>query len=275
MTVRFAERALLVFGFTCLGWYGLAAADAAYTQQELRVAIERAIETAESAVPDNKAPVADATTGTSLIGLLEIPRLGVSTPVVEGDDATALHGTAGHLPDTPRPWERGNSAIAAHRDGLFRPLRHIRVGDELRVHTPHGELIYEVKDTHIVRPSDLSVLEAKAEHMLTLITCYPFYYVGSAPKRFIVHAERVTPRPGSGQAPRLGSGQAERATARAREPQRQRPRRTVRTAVAGRTRVAEAAGSKPSATSPPQRRSTKSTRAESPAPSKGKPAARR
>lgn len=267
MTVRFAERALLVFGFTCLGWYGLAAADAAYTQQELRVAIERAIETAESAVPDNKAPVADATTGTSLIGLLEIPRLGVSTPVVEGDDATALHGTAGHLPDTPRPWERGNSAIAAHRDGLFRPLRHIRVGDELRVHTPHGELIYEVKDTHIVRPSDLSVLEAKAEHMLTLITCYPFYYVGSAPKRFIVHAERVTPR--------LGSGQAERATARAREPQRQRPRRTVRTAVAGRTRVAEAAGSKPSATSPPQRRSTKSTRAESPAPSKGKPAARR
>jgi sortase A len=198
MSLRLVERALLVFGLTCLGWYGLAAADAAQRQQEARAAIERAIANAEPAVSENTETAANKTLGSNLIGLLEIPRLGVLTPVVEGDDDNALRGTAGHLPDTPRPWEKGNSAIAAHRDGLFRPLRNIRVGDALRVHTPHGELLYEVKDTHIVHPSDLSVLQAKSEHMLTLITCYPFYYVGSAPKRFIVHAELVTPRAGSG-----------------------------------------------------------------------------
>jgi sortase A len=198
MSSRLVERALLIFGLTCLGWYGLAAADAAQRQQEARVALERAIAAAEPAVSENSATAANATVGSNLIGLLEIPRLGVSTPVVEGDDDDALRGTAGHLPDTPRPWEKGNSAIAAHRDGLFRPLRNIRVGDELRMHTPYGELLYEVKDTHIVRPSDLSVLQAKSERMLTLITCYPFYYVGSAPKRFIVHAELVTPPASSG-----------------------------------------------------------------------------
>jgi len=198
MSLRLVERALLVFGLTCLGWYGLAAADAAQTQQEARAALERAIADAESAVSENTETAANETLGSNLIGLLEIPRLGVLTAVVEGDDDNALRGTAGHLPDTPRPWEKGNSAIAAHRDGLFRPLRNIRVGDELRVHTPHGELLYEVKDTHIVRPSDLSVLQAKSEHMLTLITCYPFYYVGSAPKRFSVHAELVTPRASAG-----------------------------------------------------------------------------
>jgi LPXTG-site transpeptidase (sortase) family protein len=136
------------------------------------------------------------TSGTSgtfgeALGLLEIPRLGLSAPVVEGDDNAALRGAAGHLPDTPHPWENGNSAIAAHRDGLFRPLRHIRVGDEVRVQTSHGSIRYKVTDTHIVQPTDLSVLQPAAGPTLTLITCYPFYYVGSAPQRFIVHADRV------------------------------------------------------------------------------------
>jgi sortase A len=133
----------------------------------------------------------ELTFASNVVGLLEIPRLRFSTPILEGDDSATLRGAAGHLPDTPQPWEQGNSAIAAHRDGIFRPLRNIRVGDELRVQTPHGEMRYKVSDTHIVLPTDLSVLDTKTPHMLTLITCYPFNYIGAAPKRFIVHAERI------------------------------------------------------------------------------------
>jgi sortase A len=192
------ERALLVIGLSCLGWYGLAAADAAFTQRESRARIERLLEEGQAApgvdaaVPSPAVPTeGGAALGTSLVGLLEIPRLGVSTPVVEGDDTVALRGAAGHLPDTPRPGEAGNSAIAAHRDGIFRPLRQIRVGDELRVQTPRGEFQYRVKDTRIVLPADLSVLRQTRAQTLTLITCYPFNDIGAAPKRFIVHAERI------------------------------------------------------------------------------------
>jgi sortase A len=192
--MRLLEKALLVFGLACLGWYGLVAADAAYTQRVARAALEQLIEKTDAAKPIPPAAPAGEPAPTmddNLIGLLEIPRLGMSTPIVEGDDKQTLHGAVGHLPDTPRPWERGNSAIAAHRDGLFRPLKDIRIGDQVRVMTPRGEVRYEVTKTRIVKPTDLSVLAATSEQTLTLITCYPFYYVGSAPKRFIVHAERV------------------------------------------------------------------------------------
>jgi len=191
----FFERALLIVGLSCLGWYGLAAADAAHNGQQARAAIERALDESEAVAldVDLSAPVPERERemGSSLVGLLEIPRLGLSTPVVEGDDSVALRGAAGHLPDTPRPWEEGNSAIAAHRDGVFRPLRKIRVGDELLVQTPRGELRYTVTGTRIVVPTDLSVLRKTTAQTLTLITCYPFNYIGAAPKRFIVQAERV------------------------------------------------------------------------------------
>jgi LPXTG-site transpeptidase (sortase) family protein len=199
----FVERALFVVGLSCLGWFGLAAADAAYTQHEARAAIERVLDatTPESAVVTGGRSLprweedGSPALGSNLVGLLEIPRLGMSAPVVEGDDSNALRAAAGHLPDTPRPWEAGNSAIAAHRDGIFRPLRDIRAGDELRVRTPHGDFRYQVTSTRIVEPTDLSVLEPTDTHTLTLITCYPFNYVGSAPKRFIVRAERIGAHP--------------------------------------------------------------------------------
>jgi sortase A len=110
---------------------------------------------------------------------------------MSGDDEATLDLAVGHLPDTPRPWEPGNSAMAAHRDGLFRPLRRIKVGDELRVRTRHGDFTYRVRETKIVMPDDLSVLEPTANATVTLITCYPFDFIGHAPKRFIVHADRV------------------------------------------------------------------------------------
>jgi sortase A len=126
-----------------------------------------------------------------MVGILEIPRLNISSAVMSGDDARTLDKAVGHLPDTPKPWESGNSAVAAHRDGLFRPLKNIKVGDDLRMRTAHGEFTYRVRELKIVMPQDLSVLESTDTDTLTLITCYPFNYVGSAPKRFVVQATRT------------------------------------------------------------------------------------
>jgi sortase A len=288
--LKLLERALLVIGLACVGYYALAVADARQSEQEARAAIkavlatpilpvekpatpaEKWLETPVEKTPETpvekkpetpieKTPetaVENPAMGSNLIGLLEIPRLNLSTAVVEGDSGDALNGTAGHLPDTPRPWEKGNSAIAAHRDQQFRALRNIRVGDELRVQTPHGEIIYQVSDTHIVMPTDLSVLKPKSEQMLTLITCYPFYYVGSAPKRFIVHAERVNPqRP----LPRVSAKPAAK------------PR--ARIAAGARTGPAAATNSKSPAASRPRPKATKSIRAGSPASSQERQAAAR
>lgn len=106
-----------------------------------------------------------------------------------------LDRAIGHLPDTPLPWSVGNSALAAHRDALFRPLRHVRPGDVLRLKTPHGDFDYVVRETMIVEPHELWVLDPTSVSMLTLISCYPFNFVGNAPKRFIVRAERMPMRP--------------------------------------------------------------------------------
>jgi sortase A len=127
----------------------------------------------------------------NVMALLEIPRLRLSSAVVAGDDADVLDVAVGHLPDTPKPWDDGNSALAAHRDGLFRPLKHIKVGDEVRVRSEQGEFVYRVRETKVVTPDDLSVLAPTSTATLTLITCYPFNFIGAAPKRFIVHADRV------------------------------------------------------------------------------------
>ena len=125
------------------------------------------------------------------IGTLEIARVGLSGVVVEGDDDSVLDRAIGHLPDTPLPWQAGNSALAAHRDALFRPLKGVRLGDVLRLKTPHGDFDYVVRDTVIVEPDDLWVLDPTSVSMLTLISCYPFNYIGNAPQRFIVRAERI------------------------------------------------------------------------------------
>lgn len=123
-----------------------------------------------------------------LIGRLEIPRLNLSVIVMEGDDDATLARAVGHLPDTAFPWERGNAVIAGHRDTFFRPLKHVREGDEIRMTTARGTFDYRVMSTRIVEPDDLSVIAPTPTPSLTLVTCYPFNYVGSAPQRFIIHA---------------------------------------------------------------------------------------
>ncbi len=126
-----------------------------------------------------------------VIGRLEIPRLNVSTVVIEGDDNHVLRLGAGHVPGTALPGADGNVGIAAHRDTFFRPLRNIAADDRITLKTAHGEYHYVVDSTQIVRPDDVAVLRATARPELTLVTCYPFYYVGSAPLRFVVHARQT------------------------------------------------------------------------------------
>jgi sortase A len=124
------------------------------------------------------------------IGEIEIPRLKLAVPVFEGDDAHILKLGAGHVPGTALPGAPGNICIAAHRDKFFRALRFIRAGDEIVLQTAEGPMRFVVNSRSIVKPSDTQVLMPAPHRDLTLVTCYPFYYVGNAPKRFIVHASR-------------------------------------------------------------------------------------
>ena len=122
------------------------------------------------------------------VGRLEIPRIGISVMVLQGTSEGSLAAGAGHVPGTPLPGTGGNVAIAAHRDTFFRSLKEIRPGDSIRFSTVHQTFEYVVASMETVDPKDTRVIESRAVPELTLITCFPFYYVGSAPKRFIVHA---------------------------------------------------------------------------------------
>jgi LPXTG-site transpeptidase (sortase) family protein len=131
----------------------------------------------------------------SPIGLIEIPRLGLSSVVLEGDDTAALLLGVGHLSDTPLPWHGGNTVFAAHRDTFFRPLAHIRKGDVIKFSTANAAFEYVVKELKVVEPTAVEVLEPTSAATLTLITCFPFDYIGLAPQRFIVRAERRSSSP--------------------------------------------------------------------------------
>jgi sortase A len=133
-----------------------------------------------------------------IIGRVDIPRIMLSAAIAEGDDEKTLGNAVGHLPDTPLPWQRaGNVGLAAHRDGLFRPLAKVRVNDDVRLVTSRGEYHYRVTKTHIVDPDEVWVLAPTVVPTMTMITCYPFSFVGNAPQRFIVHAELVQDVAGS------------------------------------------------------------------------------
>lgn len=125
------------------------------------------------------------------IGEIEVPRLGLNAVVLEGDSDDVLSRGVGHVPETALPWQAGNIALAAHRDTIFRPLRNIHAGDTILVKTTEGSRAYKVSFTEVVAPTDVQVLDSDGKNELTLITCFPFYYVGHAPKRFIVRAMQV------------------------------------------------------------------------------------
>jgi sortase A len=123
-----------------------------------------------------------------VLGRLEIPTLGVSTIVREGEDARTLQLAIGHIAGTALPGTAGNMGLAGHRDTFFRKLREIDPGDVIRMVAVEGTFTYVVESTQIVDPGDLWVLDPTPEPSLTLVTCYPFTYIGEAPQRFIVRA---------------------------------------------------------------------------------------
>ena len=122
---------------------------------------------------------------------LTITKINLDAVIVEGTSRESLKLGPGHMEDSALPGSSGNSVIVAHRDTFFRPLRNIRQNDVITVSTVRGEYRYRVVSTRIVSPSDVTVLQPAGTEILTLVTCYPFYYVGSAPDRFIVRAERI------------------------------------------------------------------------------------
>ena len=182
------ERALMVIGAVCLFWAGANSLSAIAYQCSQHASLDGAgrDRTSEDE-PEHQPPAGHPHS----IGRLEIPRLGLSVKVAEGDDDKTLKVAVGHLPDTPLPWQNGNSALAGHRDTFFRPLRRIQVGDEIRFATRQGTFRYRVTRHNIVNPDDVWVLDPSPSAALTLITCYPFDFVGPAPQRFVVHAERL------------------------------------------------------------------------------------
>lgn len=125
------------------------------------------------------------------LAVLQIPKIDLQAPVFNGIDGLTLNHAVGRIAGTAMPGEAGNVGLAAHRDGFFRRLKDIQPGDKIDLKTHRGIAIYTVDRIQIVSPSDLSVLRDQGKPVLTLVTCYPFYFIGSAPKRFVVTAYRA------------------------------------------------------------------------------------
>jgi sortase A len=169
---------LWIVGLLCLGYWTEMTLKARWSQIQGARDLEHSVVSTAPALGD-------------VVGRIEIPRLKLSTIVFEGADDAELQRGAGHLPASALPGNRGNMVLAAHRDTFFRPLRNIRVGDRVHIHQPHGDSVYIVKSAWIVDPDQVDVLKPTAEPALTLITCYPFRYIGPAPERFVVRAVLV------------------------------------------------------------------------------------
>jgi len=124
------------------------------------------------------------------LAILRIPKIGLEVAVLEGTDDLVLNRAVGHIEDTPKPGENGNVGIAGHRDGFFRGLKDVVKGDTLELETLSGTQTYRISDIWIVKPEDVYVLDPTPEPAITLVACYPFYFVGHAPHRYIVRATR-------------------------------------------------------------------------------------
>ena len=190
---RWLERILIVVGVLCLGYflygYGEARLYQAFEDQQLNAILQDGAPAEGRAAAPRRPPPAPGST----IGRIEIPRLRVSAVIRAGIDARTLRLAVGYIPGTALPGEVGNVGLAGHRDTFFRKLRDINPDDEIRVTTRDGVFHYYVQRTNIVQPKDVWVLNATSYPALTLVTCYPFTYVGSAPQRFIVRAALAAP----------------------------------------------------------------------------------
>jgi len=203
---RRVRNLLLIIGIVCLGYFAYTWANQTVYQSYENWALDQ--ERAQAKVHP-AAPVPAPVDG-SVIGRVSIGRLNLSAVVLQGVNEGILKEAVGHVPSTALPGQTGNFAIAAHRDTLFRALKDIKLGDYITFQSQNNQFQYQVVATKIVKPTDVSVLRpdggglipqsdvSAKPKLLTMITCYPFYYVGAAPERFIVEAKLV-----DGQSPML------------------------------------------------------------------------
>ena len=198
--MRWIERLLILVGALGLGYYLYVWGEARLYQRMEDKELDQILTSAPPApgpssqpgAPGTIAPHAPPPQGATL-GRIEIPRLGVSSVIRVGSDARTLRLAVGYIPGTSLPGELGNVGLAGHRDTFFRKLRDINPDDEIVLTTPDGTFHYFVQRTNIVEPKDVWVLNQTNYPALTLVTCYPFVYVGSAPRRFIVRAAMRAP----------------------------------------------------------------------------------
>jgi sortase A len=194
--LRLAQNAFLILGCAAIGFCAFAYFDAAlfqaYEQWHFEKTLTSSTQRTEAAISlPAKKPLRKSVREGASLGRIEVPRLGLSVILVEGVRRRDLRVAVGHIPGTAFPDEPGNLGIAGHRDTFFRELRRIQHDDLIIVSTLTGSTEYSVEWTRIVKPNNLVALEASAQPALTLVTCYPFYYAGPAPERFIVRARRM------------------------------------------------------------------------------------
>ena len=185
--LRWSSYVFSLLGVFFLTYVGLTLLEARFFQAKANHLLEQQIQTAD----DRRLIVAKpAVHEGDVLGRIDIPRLGLSVAIVQGTSSRLLRLGAGHIEGTPLPGEAGNSGIAGHRDTFFRALRNVQPNDEIQLQTATGLLRYEVDWVKVVAPDDISVLAPSVNSEITLVTCYPFQFIGSAPNRFVVHARK-------------------------------------------------------------------------------------
>jgi sortase A len=185
--LRGTRTLLLVAGTLAVSYVAVTLLDAKLYQKAAGKALQKQIHAQEQHKGSLSRAVAKPG---DVLGRIEIPRLGVMVAILEGTTSRTLRLGVGHIEGTALPGEPGNAAIAGHRDTYFRALKDIRANDEIQIQTATGLSHYEVDRVRIVAPGDTGILAPSPGSDLTLVTCYPFHFIGAAPERFVVHAHR-------------------------------------------------------------------------------------
>jgi sortase A len=188
--LRWTQGILFVCALALLGYCGFVLLDARNFEKAERLRLDSLLR--DQAAHLTAPAVAPPPVNGDLIGSIDISRIGLSAIVVEGTDRTTLRRAVGHIEGTAVPGQSGNVGLAGHRDTFFRSLRNVQENDIVTLTTVAGKYRYRVVSTRVVGPNEVSVLDPSGTEILTLVTCYPFYFVGPAPDRFIVKAARIT-----------------------------------------------------------------------------------
>jgi sortase A len=192
--LAWSRNLFLVVGVLILGYCGFVLLDAKLYQARETRRFQQWVRDFKPVTP-GKAGVHEVSFHPSpgkTLGKIEITRIGITAMILEGMDDRTLRRSVGHIPGTPLPGQSGNVALAGHRDTFFRALRNVRQDDEITLLTLEGSYGYRVDSISVVGPEDIRVLDNSGGDILTLVTCYPFNFVGLAPRRFIVRARRIS-----------------------------------------------------------------------------------